>query len=52
MTHAAAALATLALGVALLAGLDAPWAAWPVVAALWGAAAYRQRKRYGRRERA
>lgn len=43
MTHAAA-LATLALGVALLAGWPAPWLAWPVVAALWGAAAYQQRR--------
>ena len=45
MTRTAAALTTLALFVALLAGLPAPWPAWPVVAALWGAAAYRQRRR-------
>lgn len=44
MAHAAA-LATLTLGAALLAGLPAPWIAWPVVAALWVAAAYRQRRR-------
>lgn len=44
MAHLAA-WPTLALGVALLAGLPPPWPAWPVVAALWGAAAYRPRRR-------
>ncbi|HMQ31881.1 MAG TPA: hypothetical protein PKD53_14225 [Chloroflexaceae bacterium] len=40
-----AALATLAFGLALLAGVLPPWPAYPVIAALWLAAVVQQRRR-------